>query len=175
MVNLQDMCQNRGYTEIRSFEEAIESDREELRPILACKNAQQDVVVFKVKKLGIDTVRKLLELEVVEGSHVILIYETDITAFSRKYLRKCKSFSYEIHPTNFFKFNPTKHVLVPEHRKLDQDERQTLLATVSPECFPKILSTDPISKWYCFSKGDVVEIRRATPLGSYMKTYRYCA
>ena len=171
--NLMSMCRDRFYKDICMNED---DDASELSHVLECFTSNNKrVLVFCLVKMGIDVLRKLLDNDDLKGCHLILIYIKDITSFSRKHLRACTKFTYELHSANFFKINPTAHELVPAHRKISDDEKQDLIRTIkSLDRLPKILKTDPISRWYRFLPGDVVEITRPTPIGSYVTVYRYC-
>lgn len=59
-------------------------------------------------------------------------------------------------------FNPTKHRLVPKHEPLTKREKMDVLTEfgVTPDQMPVVLSTDPIAKWYGFTKGTVLRITR---------------
>lgn len=68
----------------------------------------------------------------------------------------------EVYQINRFVFNITKHRLVPKHRKMDENEVRELMEKYG--CtrgqLPKIFSTDPVSQYYGFRSGDVIEITR---------------
>ena len=62
-----------------------------------------------------------------------------------------------------------KHNLIPPHQKLDSKEAKKLLETynISPSQLPKISSTDPIAKAIGAVAGDIIKIKRESPLGEY--------
>jgi DNA-directed RNA polymerase I, II, and III subunit RPABC1 len=62
-------------------------------------------------------------------------------------------------------FNITKHMLVPKHILLTQQERRELLLELnkknnSLKLIPKIYDTDPISKYYGAKVGQIFKIMR---------------
>eukprot|EP00040_Diaphanoeca_grandis_P005919 m.35107 g.35107 ORF g.35107 m.35107 type:complete len:218 (-) comp17085_c2_seq1:1259-1912(-) len=70
--------------------------------------------------------------------------------------------------------NITKHMYVPQHIVLSDDEKQTLLKQyrLSDEKMPRIQHTDPIAKYYGLVAGQVLKIvRRSKTAGRYV-TYR---
>ncbi len=60
------------------------------------------------------------------------------------------------------KIDVTKHMLVPEHIALDEEEAQKVLDrySISRESLPKIHITDPVIKLIEAKEGDVVKITR---------------
>ncbi len=59
--------------------------------------------------------------------------------------------------------NIGEHYLVPEHRKLSEDEKAEILKkyNVTENELPKILKKDPAIKTLDVEVGDVIEIKRA--------------
>ena len=74
-------------------------------------------------------------------------------------------------------FNPTSHELVDVHRKITQQEIETLMSTnniKSKNNLPLILKSDPIAKWLGLKVGDIVEIDRYNTTSGLYKYYRVC-
>lgn len=70
--------------------------------------------------------------------------------------------------------NITHHNIVPKHRVLDEEEISEICEKLSirKEQFPKILVSDPISKYYGVKVGNVFEITRfSAAVGNYI-SYR---
>ena len=72
------------------------------------------------------------------------------------------------------KFDITKHVLVPKHIKLNQEEINELLQkyNVSLRQLPRISVKDPMSKLLEAKIGDVIKIIRKSPTASQSEFYR---
>lgn len=68
----------------------------------------------------------------------------------------------------------TDHEAVPEHRKLDKDEIEEVLAKYDAEKsdLPKIERTDAALKQMDVKVGDVIEIRRESPTAGETNYYR---
>ncbi len=66
-----------------------------------------------------------------------------------------------------------KHVLVPEHRKLSEEEKTEILKkyNVREKKFPRIKKTDPAIKNLNPEEGDIIEIKRESV--STNQTYLY--
>ncbi len=74
-------------------------------------------------------------------------------------------------------FNPTKHELVPPHRKLTQEEGKEIMEKYnikSKTQIPWILHTDVIAKWIGLKQGDLVEIIRYNENSGKSYYYRCC-
>ena len=67
-----------------------------------------------------------------------------------------------------------KHVLVPEHKKLNDKEKAVLLERyhISPNNLPRILSKDQAISELKAKKGDVIKITRKSPTAGVTKFYR---
>ena len=66
------------------------------------------------------------------------------------------------------------HRLVPEHRKMSEEEVEELLKRheIERENLPKIKSNDSALKQKDFEPGDVFEITRSSPTAGKTKYYR---
>jgi DNA-directed RNA polymerase subunit H (RpoH/RPB5) len=74
-------------------------------------------------------------------------------------------------------FNPTKHDLVPPHRKLSADEVKDVMEKYlikNKLQMPLILHTDVIAKWIGLKQNDVVEIIRYNENSGKSYYYRCC-
>ena len=70
-------------------------------------------------------------------------------------------------------FNPTKHILVPKHVKLSENEVSELkkqFSITNNSQLPNILKDDPIVRYYNFKVGDILKIDKVN--GS--MNYNYC-
>lgn len=63
-------------------------------------------------------------------------------------------------------FNITKHILVPTHVRLNKEEIKDFKQKYGTD-IPVILRTDPISRFYDFSKGEIIKIIRRNGFISY--------
>lgn len=74
-------------------------------------------------------------------------------------------------------FNPTKHELVPPHRKLSVEEAKEVMDKYlikSKGQMPLILHTDVIAKWIGLKQGELVEIVRYNENSGKYYYYRCC-
>ena len=74
-------------------------------------------------------------------------------------------------------FNPTKHVFVPEHIKLTDEEAAEVMQKYmikSKLQMPVILHNDIIAKWLGLKQGDIVKIKRHNENSGVSYYYRSC-
>jgi DNA-directed RNA polymerase I, II, and III subunit RPABC1 len=72
-------------------------------------------------------------------------------------------------------FNITKHVLVPKHTKISEDDIRKLLAELYIQNkfhLPVMLKSDPITRYLDLSSGDVCKITRYSPTSGEYFSYR---
>jgi len=74
-------------------------------------------------------------------------------------------------------FNPTKHKLVPKHRKLTTEEANAIMEKYMIKNklqMPMILHNDVIAKWLGLKQGEIVEITRYNENSGKSFYYRCC-
>jgi DNA-directed RNA polymerase subunit H (RpoH/RPB5) len=145
------------------------------------KNLRQGIIEqLKKSKSNIDAF-----VNAYNGKYnIILIFGNDILTTPTitqlnlidKVLQKKKGML-QFFQLNELQFNPTKHQLVPPHRKLNQDESTAIMnkyLVKSKLQMPIILKTDVIAKWHGLKQGDIVEIIRYNENSGKSYYYRCC-
>ena len=81
---------------------------------------------------------------------------------------------YEIFSMKNLMFNITHHEIVPKHILLNQDEVDMILKQyqTTRAQLPKLLTTDPVAKYYGMKAGDVCKIIRQSPMTGESYYYR---
>ena len=71
-------------------------------------------------------------------------------------------------------FEVNKHVLVPEHKKLNDKEKAALLEkyNISPNNLPRILKKDKVISDLKIKEGDIIKIKRKSPTAGVTDFYR---
>ena len=110
-------------------------------------------------------------------SHYIIVYADAITAFTKSFIanyRADNGVRIETFAINALQYNVTQHQLVPPHRVLGAEEQTEVLKKLraTTDQLAKILTSDPLVKWYGARPGQVMEITRASPDGFYYPFYR---
>jgi DNA-directed RNA polymerase subunit H (RpoH/RPB5) len=201
--NLKAMLSELRYEDIDDFNEhEADIDRQEFynetMPIYF--NTNNTTIIFALtKKLRQDIIEELkknktnIDILIKDEKpdnkyngkyNIILIFGNDILTTPTvtqlnlidKVLQKKKGMLqfFQLHE---LQFNPTKHQLVPPHRKLTQDDATAVMNRYlikSKLQMPIIPKTDVIAKWHGLKQGDIVEIIRYNENSGKSYYYRCC-
>ena len=151
------------------------------------KKLRQDIIEeLKKNKTNIDTIIHDPKTDnKYNGKYnIILIFGNDILTTPTvtqlnlidKVLQKKKGML-QFFQLNELQFNPTKHQLVPPHRKLNQEESTDIMTKYliqSKLQMPIIPKTDVIAKWLGLKQGEIVEIIRHNENSGKSYYYRCC-
>ncbi len=187
---INKLLYNRGYNKAPelSFEEfcnvpknllTIRTDR---RVFDSTKN--NSIFVFfpeeeKGVKVGVKPIRtyknEMLEANI---KNAIIIVRDGITSFAKNSiqtdLRSDDPFIIEIFTESELLIDITEHISVPKHELLSYEEKQDLLKKldIKESQLPKMVITDPISRYYGLNKKDVVRITRISETAGIYFNYR---
>lgn len=138
--------------------------------------------IAQESKVGISTIKSLVDhLQELQINHVIILLSDSITAFANKVIQDLQSSDlydpkliFEVFYEKELYFNITKHTLVPIHRLLTIAEKKKIFKNYHLSSFqlPKLAKSDPISRYFNFSKGDIIEISRNSKILGTSKSYR---
>jgi DNA-directed RNA polymerase I, II, and III subunit RPABC1 len=92
--------------------------------------------------------------------HVIIVYKESITCFARKVLDTSYTIKIEYFPASALEVNITNHVLQPRRFTPLSPSRAETFKNKWGINFPKMLTTDPICRFYNFDKGSIIEVER---------------
>jgi len=151
------------------------------------KKLRQDIIEeLKKNKTNIDTIiyDPKTDNKYNGKYNIILIFGNDILTTPTvtqlnlidKVLQKKKGML-QFFQLNELQFNPTKHQLVPPHRKLNQEDGVAIMNKYlikSKLQMPIIPKTDVIAKWHGLKQGDIVEIIRYNENSGKSYYYRCC-
>lgn len=167
-------------------EKAIETIREILsdRGYIDCKeddekiigvNNEKKICVFTkiIEKLNVSEIGYYSSLaEQYDINHFVLIYNGIPTPVVKTAITTSATLNVTIEhfDVDDLQFNLTKHELVPLHRKLDKEEAKEFIEKYGSS-IPKLLRTDPVSRYYNFVIGDIVEVKRKNGFISYRKVF----
>lgn len=161
------MLENRGYKEVQNllFEKVEEVEENE-------KSKISKIIVFLLEeKLSIEHIKNYTNILIKSLlNHCIIIYNEDITPVAKQIIETITEFKFEIFTISELQYNIVEHRLVPIHIKLDIDEAKNIKRKFGSK-LPVILKSDPISKYYNFSRGDIIKIIRKRNNEEYV-TYR---
>jgi len=124
-----------------------------------------------ISSLNIDEIRnKLSILQENDVYHTIIVHEGKPTPKVNELVLSSFDIgmNIELFEACDLAYNPTRHVLVPPHEALTEEESKKFLEKVSPKDLPVILkAVDPICRFYDFPRGRVIKITRKTGLVVY--------
>lgn len=195
--NLKSMLKELRNDDIAEFDEhEADIDREEFyndANIIEFNTDNTTIIFALTKKLRTDIIEQLKKsksniesfIDAYNGkNNIILIFGNDILTTPTisqlnsidKILQKKKGML-QYFQLNELQFNPTKHQLVPPHRKLNNDETTEIMNKYlikNKLQMPIILRTDVIAKWLGLKQGEVVEITRYNENSGKSYYYRCC-
>ena len=153
ITNILKMLNKRKYTNIEFHEDTILAVS--IRGITVC------VFTDVIDKLNVDQIKShIARLQKQEINHGFLIYRNNPTSTVNKTISTIAKLDLhiELHSIDNLQYDPTEHVLVPEHSLVLS--RKKIKEKISLKDLPKLMVTDVISKYYDFRKGDLVKITR---------------
>ena len=194
--NIKDMLVDRGDNIDEFDEHEADIDREEFyndNNILEFHTDNTTIIFALTKNLRVNIIEQLKKnkgnietfVNTYNGKYnIILIFNNDILTTPTitqlnlidKILQKKKGML-QFFQINELQFNPTKHQLVPPHRKLNPDETTEIMnkyLVKSKLQLPLILKTDRIAKWLGLKQGEGVEIIRYNENSGKSYYYRCC-
>ena len=121
------------------------------------------------RKMNAEVIRKInLELENLGVNHVIIISEIQPNKRALESAAEIDNIIWEFFTYEELVKNPTKCVYNSEHRILNKDEKDRLIAQISNSGgsirdMPAMSQTDMTGRWYGVRPGDIVEIIQASP------------
>lgn len=117
------------------------------------------------KEVGLAAIRNLVKEAENRGiTYVILAIQDGLSKQAKQYLPTL-NIHMEYWLFDELKYNPTRHYLVPRHKKISREDfpMQIKEGLTLEEALPKILHTDKIARYYNFQKGDLIQVDRTIP------------
>jgi len=114
-------------------------------------------------KVGVFTIRQYIkEMQQNNVNQAIIVVKDSITAFAKQVFIEAKPLIIEHFKENELLVDKLSHVLVPKHELLEESEKKELIKIykLKEAQLPKILSNDPISKYFGAKRGQVFKITR---------------
>ena len=125
------------------------------------------VLISQVKKLNINIIKEYIKLiELQKIPKCIIVYIDQITASAKKVIQHLKHITIEVFDIEELQYNPTKHRYVPEHIKIEGEEFEYINEKYGKK-LPILLTSDKISRYYNFKKGDIIKIIRDKDIIAY--------
>ena len=143
------------------------------------KNHQLQVYFSDSKeKIGVREIRTVIENAKHLNLKILLLITIEKMTFFAQ--RECKSKNnsseypiIELWTKNELNCNILNHFTQPKFTVLSSKEKQQLLKKTDVKKFPKLLQTDPVSRFLGLQKGTIVLVDRVLPGGQTTKIYRH--
>lgn len=175
IVTLREMLQDRLYANIQgcfTYSSALNAMQEGQRVLYACDSPRhKDVDVFfhSEEKVGVKQLRSWCETSL--ASKLIIVSLDGPTSFTKKEAEQ------DERDLQFFTFkelcaNISRHVLVPKHEYVSDEEAQKHNELLNKDELPKLFSNDKICLYYAFSIGDIIRITRMIAYNEPVVYYR---
>ncbi|KAJ1955964.1 DNA-directed RNA polymerases II 24 kDa polypeptide (RNA polymerase II subunit 5) [Dipsacomyces acuminosporus] len=190
---VHQMCAARGYlVSARDIDRDLESFRSEFAPSGKVDRNRLTFVVQKRddpasqmflffpedKSVGIKPIKQYINKMANESvTRGIVIYRKTITASANKLMSQVTG-KYRMESFNEADLlvNITEHELVPQHKVLSDEEKKGILKRyrLKETQLPRISNDDPVARYYGLTRGQVVQIIRASETAGRYVTYRLC-
>lgn len=159
-----EMFNDRGYTvlsDIKSLMAIQLPANTKDKPIISIDaehNGQSIICLISNAMIGKAFLRELAVKYLNKSDHVIIVSQgcTSITKKLITGIDKFKSKDIEMFGIDELQFNISRHVSVPRHRVIDSSK----FKKAELDVLPKILSIDPISRYYNFRPLEVIQVER---------------
>jgi DNA-directed RNA polymerase subunit H (RpoH/RPB5) len=137
---------------------------------ILCDNC---IVIFtRNNKININSIKTCIQfVDTIDVKNVILVYNGGITSTVSKIIDLCYRQKFELFTEQEVTIDITQHYLVPLHEKVQDIHSEFTPQQIKDlKNIPKILCTDPISKYYNFKHGDIIRITRKNGIVVYRQT-----
>jgi DNA-directed RNA polymerase I, II, and III subunit RPABC1 len=98
-------------------------------------------------------------MNIMNINHGIIIYSDTITPMAKKIIEDPINIVLEMFVLDELQFNITKHILVPEHILLTDKQGFDIKKKLGSR-LPVLLSSDPVSRFYKFKRGNIIKVIR---------------
>lgn len=127
-------------------------------------------------KVGVKPIRDVcLKMSANNVWKAILVVQHSVTPFASQELRKLSSqFAIEVFTDAELMFNVSHHMWVPPHSVLSKAQKREVLEKLrcKESQLPRILTTDPVARYYGLKRGQVCQIDRPSETAGKYILYR---
>jgi DNA-directed RNA polymerase subunit H (RpoH/RPB5) len=118
------------------------------------------LIIFFKKKISVKEMKQTLKtIENEKYKHLILITKIKFNSYINNELKKIEQYL-EVFLFKNFHINIIKHVLVPKHVLLNEEDNKKIIQKFGRNKLPQIKFHDPISRYFNCQVGDIFKIYR---------------
>lgn len=128
-----------------------------------------EILVFfsEELKLNISHIKEFVSLLTKnEYKRGILVYPSAITSTAKSAVSSIKDIKIDLFELDELQYNITKHRLVPKHERLYNEEEKEIRKKYGIN-LPYMFSTEPVSRYYAYEKGNIIKITRLNGVIAY--------
>jgi DNA-directed RNA polymerase I, II, and III subunit RPABC1 len=182
-----EMLEDRGYEvsdedknmNYEDFTNRLEENAIQLIAVYRSNPIKMAYVAFildakSFSKKDLVTLKATMDEKYVANEVTVIIVQDKQTPQIAKELQNDEYKLYEIFSMKNLMFNITHHEIVPKHILLTHEEVDLILKKyqTTRAQLPKLLTTDPVAKYYGMKAGDVCKIIRQSPMTGESYYYR---
>jgi DNA-directed RNA polymerase I, II, and III subunit RPABC1 len=167
-IRFKELFKNRGYT-LQEYKHVDDLKMDVYSGIDG--DGDKIILLFNLTpKFNVRTAEICIDyIQENKGSRTIIVYKEVITCFARKVLDNLALNLVEHFPCKELEINILTHVMQPKKFvKVVGDEAAVILEKWG-DSLPKMLTTDPVSRYLGFKNGDLIEIHRKNDIIVYRK------
>ena len=152
----KEMLIQRGYNIKNNNEDEIELEG------YKTNDPNDKIIVFASKSLKFNVkniqnyINKMHDKKIM---HAIIIYVEGVTSFTKKAIKQSSDMEFEIFAKEDLQYNITKHRLQSKFKRLSEKDAAEFKKKYGTK-IPILKLDDPISRFYNYKKGDIIEITR---------------
>ena len=187
---VKQISKDRGFEYVSEYDSINDNDlkyliNEKKLQLIAKKNNNKDIfyakflLFCKVKpstiKEIVNEINDAFKDKNINHLEIILIIQFKPNNSIIKLEKEYNNFDLQIMWCKQLQFNVTKHILVPNHIKLDENEENFIIKKYNLKSkfqLPIILKNDPISRYYNYQSGDIIKIIKEYNETSFTTSYR---
>ena len=159
-----ELLRDRGY-KIDDKNKVSDFSKENNYEIISKKKEESILVTWIQCDVGIDIIKKLYNrLKEDNILNCIIIKNEKLTNAAKTVIEESSnSRKIQVFDIKNVIINITKHVLVPKHELLSEEQSKILLSNyrVQKNQLPRIFISDPVVKYYGWKRGDIIKISRS--------------
>ena len=121
-------------------------------------NTKMCCILMEIYKFDVNRLKEYIyiitELDI---KHCVAIYKNKITSKAKQIIENMEDIYIELFSELELSYNITKSNLIPKHVRLSKQESKDFKLKYGNK-YPIIRMTDPISRFYDYQKGDIIQI-----------------
>lgn len=159
-INLNKMLERRGYSRFESWGEEEEDETHEMMMYMNPPQERVLVFFFHFEKMNIEAIKEFVRnMETHQVCHGVLIYQSAVTASTRKVIENLHDFKIELFEMKELLYDLTQFRYYCVHTRVEP-EKAMILKKKFGNTLPSLARNDPVARYFDFQKGNLIKIER---------------